>query len=497
MKKYDLTTSDQEAVNAFLISKGLPLNINVTFGDIALPENGSEIRSRSEIQDFRVQLTPDIKLEVPILSANMECVTGVRMVVAIEREGGLGIIPQMLPIKERLAMLEKIGRSQCALIDNPLTITPEKTLAEAKALMDKYGIFSLVVVNSDYKPIGILSTRDWRYETDSAKSVGDLMGGKRKLYVASRNIAFEEAAKILRRHRIEKLPLISKSGVLAGLLTAHGVFYKHHFPRAARDDKGRFLRVGSIGVGREFLKQHLSEVEAQVRKGICMLLIDTARAFSVNTREAIAAVKSRFPKLPLMVGNVSTPKGAKFLFEAGADVVKVGQGPGEACRTREVGVGIPQISAIAKCAAIAKLYGKTVIGDGGIKGPGDVARALIAGANSVMLGNLLVGTEESEAVPRLNKDGIKVKIYEGSASFEAQLKRTNRGTLDRLRRPEGIAKEVPVTGTVKERVDDILDGLRSAMSYFGVRSVKEMQEKVKFELQTQAGLFEGLKRKNN
>lgn len=486
--------NEKEIVADYLISKGLHPNLNVTFGDLALPESYSGVRSRSEIQDFSTRLTPELELGIPIISANMECVTGVRMVTSIEREGGLGIIPQMLPLKEKLEMLERIGRSECALIDNPLTIRPHKTLGEAKELMATFGIYSLVVVDGKQKPIGILSTRDWRYETDASKKVKDLMGGKEKLYVASQEISFNEAAKILRKNRIEKLPLINKRGKLVGLITAHGLFYKHHNSRATRDKNGRFLKVGSIGVGRDFTKKHLYEVEAQVKKGVCMLLVDTARAFSVNTQEAVQAIKKRFPGLPLMVGNVSTPEGAKFLFECGADVVKVGQGPGEACRTREVGVGIPQISAIAKCSAIAKHYKKTIVGDGGMKSPGDVVKALIAGADAVMSGSFFIGTEESEALPHLNKDGVKVKIYEGSASFAAQLKRFNRSSLDRIRRPEGVAKEVPVIGTVKERVEDILDGLRSAMSYFGVRSVQELREKVKFELQTQAGLFEGIKK---
>ena len=493
--KCSLAPHEQEFVNAYLASKGLPIGINVTFGDLALPERYSDIRSRAEVQDFSVNLTPELRLETPVISANMESVTGVRLAVALEREGGLAIIPQMLSLDERLEMLERIGRAESALIDNPLTIPPHKTLREAKCLMNKFGIYSLVVIDKKKRPIGILSTRDWKYETDDEKMVGQLMGGRRVLYVAPRDISFVEAAKILRRQRIEKLPLVDRKERLIGLLTAHGLFYKHHYPRATRDEKGRFWKVGSIGVGREFTKRHLFEVEEQVKKGIRLLLIDTARAFSVNTQEAVRRVKERFPKLPLMVGNVSTPEGAKFLFECGADIVKVGQGPGEPCRTREVGVGIPQISAIAKCAAIARLYKKAVVGDGGLKNSGDIVKALIAGADAVMLGAMLVSTEESAAQAFLNQNGIKVKIYEGSASFAAQQRRLNRSSLDRMRRPEGVAREVPVTGTVKERTEDILDGLRSAMSYFGVRSIRELCENARFELQTQAGLIEGTKKK--
>src|SRR3989338_667469 len=493
--KCSLAPHEQEFVNAYLASKGLPIGINVTFGDLALPERYSDIRSRAEVQDFSVNLTPELRLETPVISANMESVTGVRLAEALEREGGLAIIPQMLSLDERLEMLERIGRAESALIDKPLTIPPHKTLREAKCLMNKFGIYSLVVIDKKKRPIGILSTRDWKYETDDEKMVGQLMGGRRVLYVAPRDISFVEAAKILRRQRIEKLPLVDRKERLVGLLTAHGLFYKHHYPRTTRDEKGRVWKGGSIGVGREFSKRHLFSVEEQVKKGICLLLIDTARAFSVNTQEAVRRVKERFPKLPLMVGNVSTPEGAKFLFECGADIVKVGQGPGEACRTREVGVGIPQISAIAKCAAIARLYKKAVVGDGGLKNSGDIVKALIAGADAVMLGAMLVSTEESAAQAFLNQNGIKVKIYEGSASFAAQQRRLNRSSLDRMRRPEGVAREVPVTGTVKERTEDILDGLRSAMSYFGVRSIRELCENARFELQTQAGLIEGTKKK--
>lgn len=497
---YELTKQEADFVDAYLKQRGLPANVNVTFGDVALAERYSGTRSRAEIDDFGTELFPGIALEVPVILANMVCVAGVSSIVAVEREGGLGIIPQMLSLKERLAMLEKIGRSQCALIDNPLSIGPDKTLGEAKQLMQKFGIYSLVVVDEHKKPIGILSTRDWRYETDNEKLVGDLMGGRRKLYTAKKNVLFEDAAKILRKHRIEKLPLVDKKGKLAGLLTAHGLFFKHHHPRSTRDEKGRFLRIGSIGVGRRFTPEHMKEVEAQVRKGIVMLLIDTARAFSVNTKEAIEEVKRRYPNLPLMVGNVSTPEGAKALFSWGADIVKVGQGPGEACRTREVGIGIPQITAIAKCAAIANLdtpFGgkKYIVADGGVKSPGDIVKAIAAGADAVMTGALFIGTDEAEAPAHFNKDGLKVKDYVGSASFKAQQDRMTRGNLDRMRRPEGVSKEVPVTGTVKEVMDDIVDGMRSAMSYMGFTSVEELRAKGRLEMQTQAGLFEGIKKK--
>ena len=498
-ERYELTKDEWDFVNSHLHSKGLPADCNLTFDDVALPDQYSIVRSRSEINDFSVRLCEGVDLEIPIILANMVSVACARSIVAIEREGGLGIPPQMLQIRERLDMLERVGRAECAYIHNPLTIGPDKTLTEAKQLMEKFGIYSLVVVDVNKKPIGILSTRDWRYETDGGKPVRDLMGGKRKLYVAHKNISFEEAGKILRKHRIEKLPLVDKNGSLCGLLTAHGLFYRHHHPRAISDGKGRFLKVGSIGVGKSFTKEHMREVELQVRKDIRFLLIDTARAFSINTKEAIRAVKERFPKLPLMVGNTSTPEGAKALFEWGADMVKVGIGPGAACTTRYTGIGVPQLSAVAKCAAVAKLYSqngpaKTIVADGGVKNPGDIIKALIAEADAVMSGGLFIGTVESAAPSYTNKDGLRVKSYVGSASFQAQLERLGNKTLDRMRRPEGMAKEVPVIGTMQEVVKEILDGMRSAMSYLGVGKIEDLKKKGKFLWQTRSGLVEGIKK---
>jgi IMP dehydrogenase len=332
------------------------------------------------------------------------------------------------------------------------------------------------------------------------------MGGRRKLYTAKKDISFEKAAEILRKHRIEKLPLVNRKGKLAGLLTAHGIFYKHHYPRATSDGKGRFLKIGSVGVGKNFSKKHLYEVEAQVKKGICMLLIDTARAFSINGKRALEEVKKNFPNLPVMIGNTCSPRGAKFLFEHGADIVKVGIGPGNACTTRRVGIGIPQLSAVARCAAIAKMdrTGRhKIVADGGISGPADMFKALGVGADAIMSGRLFIGTEESAAdadfVELRNNDliegEIKVKPYEGSASTQAQRKRIKRGGQDRLREPEGRAVYVPVTCTMQERVNSLIHWVSSAMSYRGVRNLKQLQERFSFDFpQSQAGLSEGIKK---
>lgn len=494
----ELTVREKEIIEKYFVEKGIPLDRAVTFENMYLPDRYSKIPSRSAIQDFRARLTEKISLNIPFISANMVGVTGPRLARELMRLGGLSIIPQMDSIEARLEQLEMIRRADCALIDDPLSIAPHKTLKEAKAIMDRFGINSLVVVDEKNRPMGMLSNRDWFYETDDTKPVSELMGGKRKLYTAPMGIPFAEAAKILRQNKIEKLPLVNRNGKLVGLLTTHGLFYERLYPRATRDNQfGRFLLVGSVGVGEQVTKARLLEVEKQVEKGICMLLIDTARAYSDNARDMVIAVKKRFPGLPLMVGNTSCAEGTKFLIEAGADTVKVGIGPGKVCRTRRTGIGTPQITAIAECSAIANLYGKTTVADGGMDGPDDVTKAIIAGASAIMSGSMFIQAEESEAdTDRADDDGSKIKVYQGSASFAAQKMRMQNKTLFRKRRPEGVSKTVKVVGTVEEIVEELLDGMRSAMSYLGAWSVKELREKAKFpgRTQTPEGLREGTKR---
>jgi IMP dehydrogenase len=487
-----LTSKEEAAIKEFFISKGLPLDRAVTFNDVTLPESYSDIRSRSEIFNFESKLVPSLKLSIPIVSANMESVTGLDLAVALEREGGLALPPQTLPISERVNLIHRIGRADSALIDEPLTVGPERKLKDAREIMAQFGVRSLVVVDGKKRPVGILSTRDWLYEKSDDILVKDLMS--KKLITAKRGISFNAAAEILNKNKIEKLPLVDKNNKLIGLITANGLFYKYRHPRATRDENGRFIRAGSIGVGRKFTPRHLREVELQVAEGISILLVDTARAFSVNTEEAIKKIKKKFPNLPLVIGNVSTAEGAKFLFENGADVVKVGQGPGFVCRTRAVGVGIPQLTAVAECAVIANRYKKSVIADGGIKNPGDLAKALIVGAKAVMLGNLLARARESASQMFVDEENRPVKNYTGSASFAAQWQRYRRGDLDRVRRPEGVTQVVPVVGTVKEIVEDLLSGLSSAMAYLGARNSEELYKKGSFVLQTPAGYTEGVKK---
>lgn len=498
-----LTKEEKQAIKSFKLSKNLPLEIAVTFEDVTITEKESSIRSREEIidafvrfQGLKSEVVPGFTINLPVVSANMESVTGVEMIAALQRLGGLGIPPQTLPPVERLKILKQVAQEDCAYRKNPLTIRPYQTLKEVKETANTYGIRGFIVVNDEDQPVGILSSRDWLHESLETKQVKDMMGGGRlkRLVTAPKGIALEEAARILAEQRIEKLPLVDSEGKLAGAIFAKGLFYKNYYPNATRNKLGQFVRVASIGVGRKFTPEHLRFIEKSQDLGAEILLIDTARAYSINTKEAITKTKQEFPDLPIICGNVSTPEGAKALIEWGADCVKIGQGPGEACRTREVGIGVPQLTAIAECSTICHLYGKKAMADGGMHSPGDIAKALLAGADTVMLGFMLAGTMESAAPAYYNEEGLKVKDYEGSASFRAQRKRQTRGDLRSIRRPEGINKQVYVRGSINEVINDILWGLASTFSYVDAKTLEEFREKAKFLWQTRSGFIEGSKR---
>ena len=499
MKWGSLEASEKLVIENFFQQKGLPLDIALTFDEVAVVDDYTEVRSRLDIHCFSTRLLDNLELNLPIISANMKSVSGAEMIVAMGREGGLGIPPQTEPIEYRLDILEKVMRAECAVIDDPFKIGPDATLAEVKELTAKFGVSGLLVVDESDKLIGILSSRDWRYESDDQKSVRQLMTSnkEKELITAASGVSLESAAQILRQHKVEKLPVVDPGGRLVGLITARGVFYKANFPRALRDSKGRFIRIGSIGViGRRSEKEILREVELQIKKGIIALLIDTPNAHSKNMADTIGAVKKAF-RLPIITGNVSTADGAKFLIGLGVDSVKVGQGPGAACRTREVaGNGLPQLTAIAECGVIAHRYGKTIIADGGIRSSPDLQKALIAGADAVMLGSLLCGTWESAAVARPDKNDSlqQIKIYEGAASFEAQMGRLESGGLDKIREPEGVSDVVPIRGTVSYILNKLLDGLRSGMAYWGARNIEELKEKGYFRRQGLAGYYEGTKK---
>lgn len=492
-----LTDDEQTAINEFMASKGLPTDRAVTFEDVTLPDQYSDVRSRSSIDDFSTTLIPnELTLNAPLISANMASVSGADMIVAIERNGGLGIPFQGLPLQDRLDILEEVRRTDCTRIDDPATISPGSSMEDAQSRMEEYGVNSLIVTRQE-QPVGILTKRDWFYEdTLNGLAVEDLMTEDPVTISKDEAQDFDRARSIIRNEKIEKLPIV-EDGDLVGLITARGLFYGRHHPRALRDASGQFLRIGSVGVGRELSKRQIHEVREQQEAGIEALLIDTARANSINAREALSGLRDEFPDLPMIVGNVSTPQGAKMLCELGADAIKVGVGPGHVCRTRKVGVGVPQLTAVAECSAIARRYGVPVIADGGIKSAGDIAKALVAGADAIMVGFLFARTYEAAApakrryIEELGTD-ISVKVYRGSASFEAQLQRKQGQTLDEIRRPEGVEETVPVVGSVDDVVVNLLDGLRSCMSYTGARTLQEFKNKGRFRIQTTSGYTEGV-----
>ncbi len=498
-----LTPKERQAIEEFFVSKGLPLNICVTFEDVFIPEEYSPIRSREEaVNSFlynnglRSEVVPGFSIALPIVSANMESVSGVKLITKLQQLGGLGIQPQTLSPEERLNMLIQIGQEDCAYRENPLTVRPYQTIKEVRELAKQHEIYGFIVVDEENRPIGILSSRDWLYETDDNKQAKDVMGGGRlrPLITGTKNMPLKEAARLLYQHRIEKLPLVDENGRLAGAIFAKGVFYQRHYPNATRNELGQFVRVASIGVGRNFGTEHLRFIEQAITMGGAqLLLIDTARAYAVNMKDALTKTKREFPSLPIIAGNVSTAEGAKALIEWGADCVKIGQGPGQVCRTRDIGTGTPQLTAIAECSVICHLYGKRAMADGGMHSPGDIAKAFLAGADTVMLGKMLAGTFESAAEAYYDKYGCKVKDYEGSASFRAQQRRKARGELNRIRRPEGVHEQVHVHSTVEEVVYDILWGLASLFTYEGSLTLAEFKQNRRFRLQTKAGFIEGTK----
>lgn len=472
---------------AYLEEKGLSRDIAVTFEDVTILDFKSDIPSRSSITDTRSRLAKDIYLNTPIVSANMDTVTESGMAIALARLGGIGFIHQFLPLERRVSEIKKVKRADSGVIEKPITIRPEATVRESKAAMDANQISGLLVTDREEKLVGIITSRDVRFETALDKHVAEVMTNS-PLITAPQGTTLEQARIILKKNKIEKLPLVDESGHVAGLVTAKDILKIEQYPSALRDDKGR-LRVGAtIGIGKNFLQ----EAEGLLAAGADVILVDTARGFSTRLEDSVKALRKTFGnQTPIIAGNVDTPEGTLMLIKAGADCVKVGIGPGAVCKTREgPGVGIPQITAIAESVAVARKYNIPVMGDGGIRGGAHFCKALAAGASSVMLGWMLAGTEETPGAP-FYEDGEKWKIYRGSASMEFQLSRLDREDGERIRAPEGVPSRVRYKGEVSAVVNDLMSYLRSSMSYVGAWTLEEYRNKAKFRKQTISGFIEG------
>ena len=494
-------------IQEYFKRKGLPLMPTLTFDDVIIQERISNIASRSDITGLKAPLAKNLFLNIPLVSANMDTVTNFKMAVALARLGGMGFIHQFHSLEQRVEEVRKVKRADNAIIEDPATVRPEATLAEARAIMAEKEISCLLVIDTEGVLVGILTSRDIQFCSDFKMLVRDLMTPKsRKGFVTARpDITNEEAEEILRKTKVEKLPLIDSRGKAVGLITAKDILKRRMFPNAARDEKGQLL----VGATLRFKSDCVKEAEALLEAGADVLLLDTARAgssffadrtpeFDPNEVTSLAAEKTfvlrkKFPKAVLVVGNTTNPDAVALLAEKGADCVKIGVGPGAGCKTQEVaGVGAPQLHAIAECAAVARELGVYLIGDGGIRNSACFAKAIVAGANAVMIGSLFAGTEESPGLLIWDtKENKLVKKYRGSASIDHQLERIKVGDLDAARNPEGESGEVPYMGSLASVVNGLLDGLRSGMSYVGAHDLEELWKLGKFLWRSQAAVEEG------
>lgn len=457
----------------------------LTFDDVLL------IPARSDILpadvDIRTRLTKTVTLNTPLMTAAMDTVTEAKMAIAIAREGGIGVIHKNMSIEAQADQVDMVKRSENGVIVDPFFLSPEHTVADADALMGKYRI-SGVPICVDGRLVGIITNRDMRFITDLTQKIGDVMT-KDRLVTAPVGTTLEQAKAILSRHRIEKLPLVDEHGMLKGLITIKDIEKSLKYPHSARDAGGRLLCAAAIGATADVLDRAAALAEAQAD----VLVLDSAHGHSANILKAVEKVKTAFPHISLIAGNVATAAATEALIAAGADAVKVGIGPGSICTTRVVaGIGVPQITAIYDAACAAAKYDIPVIADGGIKLSGDLVKALAAGANAVMVGSLVAGCEESPGETELYQ-GRQFKVYRGMGSLGAMAK----GSRDRYFQennkklvPEGVEGRVPFKGPLSETVYQLMGGLRSGMGYCGCRTIADLQQNGQFIRITGAGLKE-------
>ncbi len=458
----------------------------LTFDDVLLIPGASDVTPN--MIDLHTTLVKGVVLNTPIMTAAMDTVTEAKMAIAIAREGGIGIIHKNMTIEQQADEVDKVKRSENGVIANPFSLTEDHVVADADALMGKYKISGVPVVDKAGKLVGIITNRDMRFLTDFNQKIGDVMT-KENLITAPVGTTMDEAQAILRKHKIEKLPLVDDGGYLKGLITIKDIEKAVQYPNSARDSKGRLLCGAAIGITGDVLERASALIEAQVD----VLVLDSAHGHSKNIMECLKKVKAAFPNIPVIAGNIATAEAAEDLIAAGADAVKVGIGPGSICTTRVVaGIGVPQITAVYDVAKVAQKYGIPVIADGGIKYSGDIVKAIAAGASVVMLGSLLAGCEESPGETEIYQ-GRQFKVYRGMGSLAAMAC----GSKDRYFQagakklvPEGVEGRVPYKGAVADSVFQLIGGIRAGMGYCGCPTIPEMHERAKFVQITSAGLIE-------
>ena len=457
----------------------------LTFEDVLLLPAYSEVLPKEV--DLSSRLTRNVTLNIPFVSAAMDTVTEHKTAIAMARLGGIGIIHKNMDIASQVKEIKRVKKSENGVIVDPIFISADKTLADAKAITDNYKISGVPVVDDNGVLIGILTNRDVRFETDLSRKVGDVMT-KAPLVTASVGTDLQVARQMMHQHRIEKLPIVDENQVLKGLITIKDIQKRIAYPSANKDELGRLRVGGAIGVGQ------MDRAEALVEAGVDVLVLDSAHGHSVNVIKTLEKIKENL-KVDIIVGNVVTPKATEDLIKAGADAVKVGIGPGSICTTRIVaGVGMPQVSAIDGCANVAAKHGVPIIADGGIKYSGDVGKALALGASSVMIGSLLAGTEESPGDLVLYQ-GRQYKTYRGMGSIGAMTKGSSdryfqEGTAQDKLVPEGIDGRVPYRGKIADVLHQLAGGLRACMGYLGSKDIATLWEKAEFVEITSAGLRE-------
>jgi IMP dehydrogenase len=460
----------------------------LTFDDVLLVPAKSEVLPRDV--DVSTRLTRRLTINIPVVSAAMDTVTEAKMAIALAREGGMGILHRAFPPHRQALEVDKVKKSESGMIVDPITVSPDQKLSDALELMQRYRI-SGVPVTQNGKLVGILTNRDLRFETKLDLKISQVMTRDR-LITAPIGTSLEEAKEILHRNRIEKLLVVDDDFNLRGLITIKDIEKKIKYPNACKDELGR-LRVGAaVGVGEETMER----VDALIKAGVDVLVVDTAHGHTSGVMETVAMIKRRYPDAEVIAGNLATAEGAEELIKVGADGLKVGIGPGSICTTRVVaGAGVPQITAIAECAKVGDRYGIPVISDGGIKFSGDVTKAIAAGAHVVMLGSLLAGTEESPGEVVIFQ-GRTYKVYRGMGSLGAM----QRGGRDRYGQeaeteenklvPEGIEGRVPYKGTLSGSIYQLVGGLRAGMGYCGCHTIEELRQNGRFVRITSAGLRE-------
>ncbi|HEY8419223.1 MAG TPA: IMP dehydrogenase [Clostridia bacterium] len=457
----------------------------LTFDDVLLIPAASSVLPKDV--DTSVQIAPKIKLNIPLMSAAMDTVTEYKLAIAIAREGGIGIIHKNLDIETQAEHVDKVKRSEHGVITDPFYLHPDDKLSDALALMAKYKI-SGVPITENGKLVGILTNRDLRFETNYDQPIKNVMT-KDNLITAPVGTTLQEAQKILGRHRIEKLPIVDEHFNLKGLITIKDIEKNIQYPNAAKDANGRLLVGAAVGVGDDSIDRAKALVDAKVD----VLAVDTAHGHSISVLKRVEQLKNMFPEVTIIAGNVATAQATRDLIERGADIIKVGIGPGSICTTRVVtGVGVPQLTAIMDCAEEADKYGVRIIADGGIKYSGDITKALGAGASAIMVGSLFAGTLESPGETEIYQ-GRSFKTYRGMGSLGAMAK----GSKDRYFQedasklvPEGVEGRVPYRGTLSEIVFQLVGGLRSGMGYCGTKTIDELRTKAQFIKITNATLIE-------